>query len=437
MALPEQVRAHVTAWAAQALTALPPDRVPASLQHVARFTPSRRARLGAAALAAALESDPVFRQQAVVVARAAHPALAAALADGTPVPAAPPAEVAALAYLLRAEGWEDHVARAEVEAQQAVVAAGEQAQAEEVWRLSAELDRVRAAGAAELAAAQERARAAEAELTEARRKVRDLGARIGRAEQAQRAAEQDRDAFRAEAEGAGERAQAEVRRVQDHLAEVEAALARARQGVRDQGREGQLRARLLLDALLGAAQGLRRELALPPVEGRPADSLEADYAVTSAGSSGTAGAGTVGDRGRYGDDPALLDALLVVPGTHVLVDGYNVTKGGYGDLTLQAQRTRLLAGLGALAARTGAEVTVVFDGRDGAVPAALPAPRGVRLLFSRTGETADEVLRRLVRHEPAGRPLVVVSSDREVADGVRADGARAVPSSALHRLLDR
>jgi predicted RNA-binding protein with PIN domain len=61
----------------------------------------------------------------------------------------------------------------------------------------------------------------------------------------------------------------------------------------------------------------------------------------------------------------------------------------------------------------------------------------VRLLFSRRGETADEVLRRLVRHEPQGRPVVVVSSDREVADGVVAAGASAVPSLALLRLLER
>jgi predicted RNA-binding protein with PIN domain len=61
----------------------------------------------------------------------------------------------------------------------------------------------------------------------------------------------------------------------------------------------------------------------------------------------------------------------------------------------------------------------------------------VRLLFSRRGETADEVLRRLARHEPQGRPVVVVSSDREVADGVGAAGATAVPSLALLRLLER
>ena len=184
-----------------------------------------------------------------------------------------------------------------------------------------------------------------------------------------------------------------------------------------------------LDTLLGAVGGLRRELALAPLEGRPADAVVAEY--------GSGSAPSVAAQGRADDDPALLDALLAVPLTHLLVDGYNVTKTGYGEVSLEAQRQRLLTGLGGLAARTGAEVTVVFDGTERTAATAPSAPRGVRLLFSREGETADDVLRRLVAVEPAGRPVVVVSSDREVAEGVRGSGARPVPSPALLRLLGR
>ena len=120
-----------------------------------------------------------------------------------------------------------------------------------------------------------------------------------------------------------------------------------------------------------------------------------------------------------------------------MIDGYNVTKTGYGSLPLDGQRQRLLTRLGALAAQTGAEVTVVFDGAalDGPTPSG--SPRGVRTLFSPAGTTADTVIRRLVRAEPPGRAVVVVSSDREVADGVRAAGAWTVPSAALLRRLDR
>jgi hypothetical protein len=58
-------------------------------------------------------------------------------------------------------------------------------------------------------------------------------------------------------------------------------------------------------------------------------------------------------------------------------------------------------------------------------------------LFSGADDSADDLILRLVRAEPVGRVVVVVSSDREVADGARAAGARSVPSTALARLLDR
>jgi len=95
-----------------------------------------------------------------------------------------------------------------------------------------------------------------------------------------------------------------------------------------------------------------------------------------------------------------------------------------------------VTGLGGIAAQSGAEVTAVFDGAEKMV--ALPSPpRGVRVLFSRKGDTADELIRQLVRAEPAGRPVVVISSDREVADGVRRHGAYPLSSDTLLRRLAR
>jgi predicted RNA-binding protein with PIN domain len=79
----------------------------------------------------------------------------------------------------------------------------------------------------------------------------------------------------------------------------------------------------------------------------------------------------------------------------------------------------------------------VFDGAQLDGPVRLTQPRGVRVLFSAPGEIADELIRRLVAAEPPGRPVVVVSSDREVADGVRRSGARPVPSAMLLNRLAR
>jgi predicted RNA-binding protein with PIN domain len=128
-------------------------------------------------------------------------------------------------------------------------------------------------------------------------------------------------------------------------------------------------------------------------------------------------------------DPSRLTSWAGLPGAHLIVDGYNVTKTGYPELSLSDQRDRLIRSLAALAARTSAEVTVVFDGA--AVATARPPGRGIRVLFSAAGVIADHVIRDLVRAEPAGRVVIVVSSDREVAETAARDGARTAPSAAL------
>ncbi len=427
--MPPEVRATAVGWAAHCLGALPADQVPTGLRAFARFTPAKRARLAAGPLAAALESDVVFRQRVAEGVRASQPALVAALAEGGGRPDAVPEELAAAAYVLRTTGWRERLAEVADElAARADVVAGV-VQGDVVRRLTEQLEALRSTGRAEAERLRGEAEAARAEVLAVRRRVRELGDRAGRAEAAQRSAEQALVAEREVLSALQAQAREQLRSSTARAAEAERALATGRQSARDGRIADELRLRVLLDALLGAATGLRRELALAPAEGRPADALVARYAPGAA----------VGPalRGRDASDPALLDALLGVPLVHLLVDGYNVTKTGYGELALEAQRGRLLLGLGALTARTGAEVTVVFDGAERVTAVALPAPRGVRLLFSREGETADEVLRHLVRHEPRGRPLVVVSSDREVADGVREAGARPFPSLALLRLLGR
>jgi predicted RNA-binding protein with PIN domain len=190
--------------------------------------------------------------------------------------------------------------------------------------------------------------------------------------------------------------------------------------------------RVLLDTLMSAASGIRRGLALPSTAMRPADLGREGEPVYDPFA-------TVEARGRAEDDPTLIDEVLAVPNVHLVVDGYNVTKRGYGTLTLHAQRARLLSGLGALAGRASeSEITVVFDATAVvARPVGVAAPRGVRVVFSKPGQLADEEIVRLVQAEPDGRPVAVVTSDREVADVCAASGAKPVPSAALLARLDR
>ncbi|MCX9190837.1 RNA-binding protein [Carbonactinospora thermoautotrophica] len=428
--LPEGVRERVVSLASDTLDTLPPDQVPLMLRPFARFQPVRRAKLAATPLAAAVENDTRFRQRIADRVREALPDLATALDAGRAPAAADPLDVAAAAYLLRPSGWSriveeigQRVARERAEAMT------EQA-AEETRRLQEQVSALRNQAKAEAERFRTELEAARKEIEALRRQLRQAREEARKAEQAQQRAEQTLARIRGQAQADRQRAEAEQRRLRNRLAEAEAALEASRKAARAGRSLDDMRVRLLLDTLQDAAQGLLRELALPPLTERPADTVEA-VSPTAAGPLDLA------QQARENDDPALLDQLLALPQAHLIVDGYNVTKTGYGTLTLSEQRFRLLAGLGALAAQTGAEITCVFDGADLVEPVLLATPRGVRVLFSRQGETADELIRRLVRAEPHGRAVIVVSSDREVMEGVRRAGARPVPATMLLRRLAR
>ena len=428
--LPEGVRRRVVGIAADALAAVPSAELPARLRPYAKFTPVQRARRGATAIAAALEAEPQFRLRIAERVRTGQPDLVTALESGLVPAAVDPQDVAAVAYLLRPAGWSKLVADAgeEVERAESEGAAAESARL--VEKLQAELSALRETTRSEAERSRIDLEAAKKDGDALRRRLRSLEADTKRAEAATRKVQAELDALRSS--GATERgsADSELRRLKHRLAESEAALEAAKRTSREGRSAEDMRLRLLLDVVLQGAQGLQRELGLPPLSARPAESVEAVQPVT-------ASPHDVARRALDADDPALLDQLLQLPLVHLLVDGYNVTKTGYPSLPLEKQRARLLNGLSLLAMHSGAEVTCVFDGKDLDAPVPMAPPRGVRVLFSRSGETADELIRRLVRAEPEGRPVVVVSTDREVADGVRKAGARPVPSSILLRRLVR
>ena len=77
----------------------------------------------------------------------------------------------------------------------------------------------------------------------------------------------------------------------------------------------------------------------------------------------------------------------------------------------------------------------MFDGADLTHPPGVNAPRGVRVRFSPPGVIADDLIRQLVQAEPTGRSVIVVSTDREVAESITKMGARSVASIALIKAM--
>jgi predicted RNA-binding protein with PIN domain len=141
----------------------------------------------------------------------------------------------------------------------------------------------------------------------------------------------------------------------------------------------------------------------------------------------------------FDDSPEAAEYLVRVPGTVLLVDGYNVSLRAWQDLPIPEQRRRLTDALAELAARTGIDAQVVFDGAE---QAGAVAPSGnprspVRVRFSAPDVDADEVLIDLVDQLPVQRPIVVATSDRRVQDEVRGRGANVVSATQLLGLLGR
>ncbi|WP_395659688.1 NYN domain-containing protein [Nocardioides sp.] len=412
--LPEPVRSKVVSLTADVLPDVP--RLPAPVRRVAGFAPARRARLGASAITDALADDD-FRQRV-----------------GTQVAARPgvgesdPATAAALGWLARPEGWEEGFADA-VRRVAERPARTDDRSAREVERLRARL------AEAELAVRDQRA-AQRAQVEELKAENSTLRRRLGDtrvAEKETRAAAEQALAERAAAEAAAEEQRAalerENRRLRSQVERLEGEAGRARREARSDRDEVTLRARVLLETVIDAAAGLRRELALPAVSGSPADRLEEELGASATTSTGPSAATAT--------SPAVLEQLLAMPRARLLVDGYNVTKSAWPASALDAQRTRLVIALAPLVARTNAETTVVFDAAETDHRPPVNAPRGVRVLFSPRGVIADDVLRDLVAAEPAGRVVVVVTADQAVARDVTRDGARVVAPDVLLDLLSR
>lgn len=140
----------------------------------------------------------------------------------------------------------------------------------------------------------------------------------------------------------------------------------------------------------------------------------------------------------FDDSTEAAEHLVHVPGMVVLVDGYNVTLSAWQNLPICVQRVRLVDACAELAARSGCQVLIVFDGagEPGDIPPRT-ARNGVRWQFSAPGVEADDVLLDLVADLDPDRPLTVASSDRRVRDGARHLGANAISTPQLLAALRR
>ncbi len=119
-----------------------------------------------------------------------------------------------------------------------------------------------------------------------------------------------------------------------------------------------------------------------------------------------------------------------------LVDGNNLTgqserwrKSGTGA------RRVLLDDLAAFASQRGVRIVVVFDGAPERFFADGASYKGVGVRYAQRGSNADERIKEIVEASRERRTLFVVTSDRQLANYVRACGAKTVNAKEFQQRM--
>jgi len=98
---------------------------------------------------------------------------------------------------------------------------------------------------------------------------------------------------------------------------------------------------------------------------------------------------------------------------HILIDGYNLIGVAHKDL--EKARNRLIEKLARYTGLKGHDITLVFDGwKNGQGTETRTRVSSITIVYSRIGENADFVIKRIVNEDK--KQWIVVSSDREIAD---------------------
>ena len=127
-------------------------------------------------------------------------------------------------------------------------------------------------------------------------------------------------------------------------------------------------------------------------------------------------------------------------GLHIVIDGYNLIRqskqfSALDQMDLQTGREALISALAAYKKIKPYPITVVFDGHT--AETGMPRrnqSRGIRVRFSRPGELADTVIKRMASREK--ERLLVVSSDLDIVTHVQSVGAAAISAAEFEdRLL--
>ena len=127
-------------------------------------------------------------------------------------------------------------------------------------------------------------------------------------------------------------------------------------------------------------------------------------------------------------------------GVHVVIDGYNLirqsaTLSAQEELSLELGRDALLERLRQYKRVRSHRITVVFDAANKPLLAEQRSQhKGIRIIYSGQGETADTVIKRICQKE--GEKVLLVTTDRELASYAEARGSVAMDSEDFEARME-
>ena len=118
--------------------------------------------------------------------------------------------------------------------------------------------------------------------------------------------------------------------------------------------------------------------------------------------------------------------------TKIIVDGYNLlaciwSMVDFSRSDIPSIREKLLRKLASYQIYKKHQLTVVFDASQGGMPVTRQDKfLGVRIIYTKLGETADQLIKKMLDRNEEG--LVIVTSDRQIADWAREKNVVVVSS---------
>jgi predicted RNA-binding protein with PIN domain len=345
-------------------------------------------------------------------------------------------------FLARPEGWEDELAAL--------------AAAEEELSEADRTAREERTAARRLRGAEEALRRSEDALAEARAQAARSAAELADERRSRRLAEGEAHSL-ADRLAVVERERAEavahveaLREPMQRVAALEAELEEARHAapavapvpheVLDVLSAAAVTARELADRLDAAVASLRERSTVESEVAAPSPVLDQGALGSAAGGRRPRRRPVALPPGLRDDTVEAAEHLVRQRGALLLVDGYNASLRYRPDLPIAELRQRFVDALDELAARTGVDVHVVFDGaslEQGAAASAVARRGRARVTFSAADTEADDVILDLVDAVPLGRAVVVASDDRRVQDGAEERGANVLSTRQLLAVLRR